>query len=658
MTVTARNDGHGAGDIAMVSPVDDIVEHARRTRRARTRRGALLVAAVLVVLLGGVIAVNAGAAPAAVGQPAPPIPDFDECEPASPLPVCQWGSTSIPPVPTDQLPAPTPEVPEATTGCAPGQIGCPPPSSATPCVGEDCIPQPTTPGSGPGKPGQQGDEQVEDPGCGLLSDPTGCIVAGINVVFRGLVEAALAPILELLAATALSTPTLDQLPGIGELWNHSFELVVAIYGLLVLIGGIVVMSHESLQTRYSLKEIGPRIPVAFLASALSLFFVDKLIRLANALSTAVLGDGVDPPSLGTTLKDAATGALSGGLFLILTALVLVVVGIGLLIVYVVRVVITIILVITGPLFLMLHALPHTDGLARWWWKATLAVLAIQVAQSLVLIIAVRTLLSGGIYLFASFGAFGMLIGAIGLFFVVFKIPFWLLSAVKVGSGGSLIGGLAKAYIAAKTFGMISGRTAAAAGARSTPNNAVRRVPAATPASPRPQIAPSGAMMARRLRAQYDAERTRAARQSRRAVHPPAFLQPGTQTTTHDPAVDMTGAAPATAPAFSAKPRRQASPPAVPARRPHHPVFHAATRPGAGTPAAPIRVATTPPALRFRAAQPEPTSANTPVPAVSPPLPPTFRDGQSAPRVVDARRRTPSVPPITFRAPKPRGGDAS
>jgi hypothetical protein len=514
----------------------------------------------------------------------------------------------------------------------------------TPCSGEDCIPQPSTPAPGPGEPDQQGDEQTEELDCGL-TDVTGCVAAGVNVVFHGLVEAALSPILELLAATALSTPTLDQIPGIGELWNHSFELVVAVYGLLVLIGGIVVMSHESVQTRYSIKEIGPRIPVAFLASTLSLFFVDKLIRLANALSTAVLGDGVAPPSLGETLNEAVAGALTGGLFLILTALVLVVIGIALLVVYVVRVVITLILIIAGPLLLMFHALPHTDGMARWWWRAIAAVLAIQVAQSLVLIVAVRTLLSGSVYLFVSFGAFGTLIGAIGLFFVVFKIPFWFLSAVRVGSGGSMIGGLAKAYIAAKTFGMIRSRTAAggtgrgsgAGGAHVDRRPATRAAPPAT----------------RELRPRSGKTRGNAARRPPRPAHPPMFLQPGVQATTHDPALDLTAAAPATAPTFSSSPRRHTVAPDKPKRRAQPPQFRA---PGRTTPAPPIRTAVTPPPLRFQSARPDPHHARRPAVAAAPPKPPTFRDGRPTPRVGDARRRTPSVPPITFRAPAPRGGN--
>jgi hypothetical protein len=188
----------------------------------------------------------------------------------------------------------------------------------------------------------------------------------------------------LIGHTALSTPAISDLPGIGELWNNSWELVLALYGFFILIGGMLLMGHDSVQARYSIKEIGPRIPIAFLASALSLFFADKFIKLANALTLGVLGDGVNAPSLGNTLQDAVMGIQTGGLFIILVGLVLVVVGLGLLVVYVVRIVITLVLIISGPLFLMCHALPHTDPLARWWWKALTATLAIQFAQALVL----------------------------------------------------------------------------------------------------------------------------------------------------------------------------------------------------------------------------------------------------------------------------------
>jgi hypothetical protein len=302
-----------------------------------------LLALTVAVLLVGALAVRASAAPASPQPPTPsptapvplPLPTVGTCAPNTPLPVC--------------------DLPTQTSTPSPGNTGTP--TTTAPCTGEDCIPQPTNQPPGTGQPSNNGGGgSGGGSDCGVF-DITACISDAINNIFQGLVNAALSPILDLIGHTALSTPTLSSLPGIGDLWNNSWGLVLAAYGFFVLIGGIIVMSHESVQTRYSIKEIGPRIPLAFIASALSLFFADKFIQLANALSLAVLGGGVDAPTLGSTLQDAVQGAQSGGLFVILVGLVLVVVGLGLLIVYVVRIVITLILIISGPLFLMCHALP-------------------------------------------------------------------------------------------------------------------------------------------------------------------------------------------------------------------------------------------------------------------------------------------------------------
>ncbi|MEU0466668.1 hypothetical protein ABZ215_21910 [Amycolatopsis sp. NPDC006131] len=626
----------------MLSPVSDASADRPPAGRPRRWRAGWMLALSIVVLLVGVLAVSASA------QPTTPNPD-----------PCSWPE----PRPIPCAPAPTPTQPAPTTPSQP----TPPPS--TPCTGEDCIPQPTTPppGTGPQQPGTGSGDGDSD--CGI-TDIGACITEAINGAFRSIVDAALSPILELIGHTALSTPTISDLPGIGELWNNSWELVVAAYGLLILLGGIVVMGHESVQARYSIKEIGPRIPIAFMASALSLFFTDKLIRLANGLTLGILGDGVNAPSLGNTLKDAVAGIQTGGLFIILVGLVLVVVGLGLLVVYVVRIVITLVLIISGPLFLMFHALPHTDPLARWWWKALTATLSIQVAQALVLITAVRTFLSGGVNLFGStLSALGTLVAAIALFFILFKIPFWLLKAVKVSSGRSFLGGLARAYIAAKTFGMVAGKTGAlgkvggAVGAKSGGGGGGGRGggSADPPWPAQPRLAPTPEMVNKRLKAAHDAERARAARRSRLPSQAPQFLQPSPQDTTHDPAVTPANQGPAMPPEFSSAPT-PATPISPPRRGPRPgsaPQFQAAGGPrrrgATPPPARPIRTASVPPQLQFRPATPPAPQPSSPPRPASAPAAPVFRQAQPEPRIGDAYRRTQSVPPPVFRAPKPAPG---
>lgn len=640
--------GSTGGDRAMLSPVSDASADRPPTGRPRRWRAGWLLALSIVVLLVGVLAVSASA------QPTTPKP-ADPCSGPNPRPIpC--------------APAPTPTRPTFPVPTTPGQ---PTTTPSKPCTGEDCIPQPTTPppSTGPQQPGNGSGDSDSD--CGI-TDIGACITEAINSAFRSIVDAALSPILDLIGHTALSTPAISDLPGIGELWNNSWELVLALYGFFILGGGILLMGHESVQARYSIKEIGPRIPIAFLASALSLFFADKFIKLANALTLGVLGDGVNAPSLGNTLQDAVQGIASGGLFIILVGLVLVVVGLALLVVYVVRIVITLVLIISGPLFLACHALPHTDPLARWWWKAITATLAIQFAQALVLITAVRTFLSGGVHLFGStLSALGTLVAAIALFFILFKIPFWLLKAVKVSSGRSFLGGLARAYIAAKTFGMVAGKAGAfgKAGAAGTAKTGGRGGGgggrgggAADPPWPaQPRLAPTPEMVNKRLKAAHDAERARAARRSRLPSQAPQFLQPSPQDTTHDPAVTPANQGSAMPPEFSSAPT-PATPISPPRRGPRPgsaPQFQAAGGPRRrGTtppPARPIRTASVPPQLQFRPATPPAPQPSPPPRPASAPAAPVFRQAQPAPRIGDAYRRTQSVPPPVFRAPKPTSG---
>lgn len=295
--------------------------------------------------------------------PLPPLPTVDTCTPGSPIPACALSTA--------------PTAPATTTPTAP------------PCTGEDCIPQPVTippnPGGGIGTGGGGGGSDCS------LWDPS----TWLDCLFAGIVTGALDPLLDLLGKTLLTTPTPDSVPQLAALWTNSWQILLASYGLLVLLAGIVVMTYQTLHTRHSIKEVAPRVILGFLAGTLSLFLATKAIEIANALAYALLGGGVDASSAATAFRNLTLGALSGGVWILLVGLVLAVMLVVLLVTYLVRVALTFLLIAAAPLLLMFHALPHTDGLARWWWKAFGGVLAIQLAQSLVLAVAMNALLAHG-----------------------------------------------------------------------------------------------------------------------------------------------------------------------------------------------------------------------------------------------------------------------
>ncbi|SDJ00899.1 Predicted membrane channel-forming protein YqfA, hemolysin III family [Actinokineospora alba] len=479
-----RSAGPGHGDRVLLAP--PCADGAGRTGASPHRwlrrlerwlpcitrgRALALVTVSLAVLLGGALPVNAdvtaasapGGVPLAAQPPPPPVPTVAPgCPPGSPSPICSLPTVPPHPTPTGlPLPIPT-SLPPCVTDSPIPQVGCVPAPTVPappPCTGEGCIPQPTSapPPTNPGtnQPGQGGNGREE---CGITAIG-GCITNAINDFFRGIVTSALNPLLDLLSRTLLTTPTPESMPRIGELWNNSWQILLASYAMLVLITGVLLMGYETLQTRHSVKEIAPRIVVGFLAGALSLWVASKAITIANAVSQAVMGGGVDADSASTAIKELVTGSITtGGVFIILIGIALAGMLVVLLITYIVRVAATIVLIAGAPIALMFHALPQTEGIAKWWWKAFGGCLAIQVCQSLTLITAMKVLLTpGGVNLFGpTTGGLVNLLVALALMYILFKIPFWILSSVRGGGGRSLLGRLVGAFVAYKTFGLLRG----------------------------------------------------------------------------------------------------------------------------------------------------------------------------------------------------------
>jgi len=265
----------------------------------------------------------------------------------------------------------------------------------------------------------------------------------INQLLTTLLTAALNPTLDLLGHTLLATPDVTAPNSrIRELWWASAGIANSGFVLLVLLGGILVMTHESLQAKHSAKEILPRLAVAFVAANTSLVLAGWAIRLANAVSRAVLGSGVDPDRVAQTLSPLRLLQPSGrDIFLVILGLLVAALALGLLVTCVARAALVAILVAGAPLALAMHALPHTDGLARLWWRALAAALGVQVGQALVLVVALRVFFDAdrAQVLGIGTGRLADLLVSGGLFWLLLRIPGWARRAVF----GPRTGGLAR-----------------------------------------------------------------------------------------------------------------------------------------------------------------------------------------------------------------------
>ncbi|USX56409.1 hypothetical protein [Lentzea sp. HUAS12] len=510
---------------------------------------------------------------------------------------------------------------------------------------------------------------TQDPECGL-TDLTACMRDGFSSFIDMLVGESLNWLLRLVGSTLLVTPTLDQIPRIGEIWEQSRLFVVAAYSLLVLVAGILVMGHQSVQTRYSIQEIAPRLVVGFLAANLSLLLGDQAIRFANAASLAVLGDGLDPQTAGKAVSEllvalVTTSLVDGGVFAALLSLALAILLIGLLVGYIVRVALTVLLLAGAPLALMCHGLPQTEGVAHWFWRAGAGVLGIQVGQSLTLVCALKVFLQPGGFSFTGMptgnGVVNLIV-LIALVWILVKIPTWVMQQVRVGGGGrSFIGGLARAFVFGKAMAVVGGKGFGGVGAHAAKASSVGSSARASMAPPdppwpaQPRMTPTPEMVGRRLREAFEAERLRVARHPRVPSQQPQFLQPQPQQPIHDPAVMPATPGPAV-PEFSSSPKPSVATAGPRPRASTQPQFQPPDLPRRRVttpPAQPIRVAPVPPQLRFQPATPEATQASRRPTAT--PTPPLFQQAQPEPKIGDARRRVHTVAPPQFRAPKPAPG---
>ncbi len=337
-----------------------------------------------------------------------------------------FAAPAPPSAPTQSAAPVRPSPPPTTPGV---QVGPPPPAN-TPAPSDPTV----VDGGGPSSP--------------AFWDLPGRVKKAINDWFKSLVLDALTPMLDLVGRTVLATPNLPANSQVVGLWQISLIAADALLVLFLLIGAGVAMSHDSLQSQYALKDLVRRLVFAGIVINASLSLSGQMIAVANGLAGAFLGDGGDAAASTGSLQTLAVGALAGGgIFLTLLGLACAVSAVVLVVLYLLRTAILVLLICAAPLLLLCHLFPQTEGLAHLWWKSMSAVLAIQVAQALVLAATVRVFFAdtgaSGLGLTVSGSVINMLL-CLCLLFVLVKIPFWA-RQLAFGSGGSTTVRLAKAY---------------------------------------------------------------------------------------------------------------------------------------------------------------------------------------------------------------------
>ena len=369
----------------------------------------------------------------------------------------------------------------------PSPIGAPP--TGNPAPGPTNTPNPT-PGPSP-KPAPT-TASDDDP---AWYDIPGQIRKAIRDFFAWMVKSALTPVMDTLGTTVLSTPDLTNNPQVTAIWTTSLVIANAVFVLFVVIGGFVVTSRETMQSRHGLKQILPRLVIGGVGANVSLLICAEILKAVNALTAAIAGQGIDAPTAATAITQAIEAAAQGSNFLLtLLALGALVMALVVVLTFILRVAAMILLIGVAPLALMCHAIPQTEGLAHTWWRAFGACLGMQLAQAFIMLATVRVFLTptGTAFLgvpTTTDGYLGILV-CLSMLWVQIKLPGWMkmvvLGPLGQSKGRGPLGQLVATILTIKTLGVAAGVLGGAKAAGAAAGTAARP---GSPTTPRPR--PSG-----------------------------------------------------------------------------------------------------------------------------------------------------------------------
>ncbi|GIJ35018.1 hypothetical protein [Micromonospora sediminimaris] len=313
----------------------------------------------------------------------------------------------------------------------------------------------------------------------------------------------------LLSWAFLVVPDVTALPQVQTISTRALFVANTCYVVAIVACGVVVMARDSVQARYGVAELAPRLLIGIIGANFAMPMCRELIAVGNALIQALIGESVTTDGsldqLRRTIVDALTNPANALLTLVI-GVVIAVLAAMIMAGWVLRLGLLVILVGLAPAALACHGTPWTEPVAKLWWRAFLGVFATVGGQGIALHAGLTVFVSPT----ANLPALGLPndpTGTLNLFIVcclllaVTRIPGLVRRYVTGGQSRNVVGAFVRVAIVqqlgrALTGGLWGGAGRAAAGAvvgrtRRAGNLAARfgGVPLPQPAGVRPGAGP-------------------------------------------------------------------------------------------------------------------------------------------------------------------------
>jgi hypothetical protein len=191
-------------------------------------------------------------------------------------------------------------------------------------------------------------------------------------------------LLAFLASSIFVSPDVTVLPQVTSIADKSALVVGACFILAIIAVGTAAMIGDSIEVRYGIKELLPRLVVGFVLSAFALPLTGVLIDIANALTVSIAGTSAPTTEAVTFVRARIASAMTAeGSALLMAVIGLLIVVLMFLLVgtWLARIGVLVVLAGIAPVALACYATPWTQGAAELWWRSLLGCLATPTLQA-------------------------------------------------------------------------------------------------------------------------------------------------------------------------------------------------------------------------------------------------------------------------------------
>ncbi|WDQ02242.1 hypothetical protein PVK74_10690 [Micromonospora chalcea] len=191
-------------------------------------------------------------------------------------------------------------------------------------------------------------------------------------------------LLAFLTSSIFVSPDVTVLPQVASIAGKSALVVNACFILAIVAVGVAAMVGGSVEMRYGIKELIPRLVVGFVLSAFAVPMTGVLIDIANALTVSMAGTSAPTTEAVTFVRARIASAMtdeSGALLMAIIGLLIVVLMFMLVGTWLVRIGVLVVLAGVAPVALACYATPWTQGAADLWWRTLLGCLATPTLQA-------------------------------------------------------------------------------------------------------------------------------------------------------------------------------------------------------------------------------------------------------------------------------------